>query len=101
MTDPPAQPDADPRPPRIVVTDWPRLLTITQAALYLGISPQTIRNRDAGWTREDGTKVEPVPLPGRKTWGSKPVYDRHALDRLIDENNGVSDLWIDAGRIAK
>lgn len=83
-----AEQEHDRRPPRLVVMPWPRLLTIEQAASYLGLSAQTIRNRKN-------------LLPGRKLWGAKPVYDRVALDRLIDENNGVSDLWIDAGRITK
>ena len=55
-------------------------------AAYLGLAPQTVRNHRAD-------------LPGRKRFGRKVLYDREALDRLIEKNNGVTDLWVDARRM--
>lgn len=65
---------------------WPRLLTVEQAADYLGLAAQTIRNR--------GHEV-----PGRRTLGRKVVYDRAIIDRWLDRNDGTRDLWLDARRM--
>ena len=70
----------------IIVSAWPRLLSVELAATYLGLAPQTLRNH----ARE---------LPGRKRFGRKVLYDRLELDRLIEKNNGVTDLWLDARRM--
>ncbi len=72
----------------VVVKDWPRLLTVEMAAVYLGLAEQTIRNKD-------------IELPGKKQWGRKVVYDRRVIDRLIDNNNGSTDLWLDSLRTVK
>ena len=61
----------------------PRLLTVPQLAVYLGIAVQTVRNRSA-------------EIPGRKCIGRRVVFDRLAIDRWIEKNNGIRDLWLDA-----
>ena len=68
---------------RVVIASWPRLLTVEQAAAYLGLSPKTIRNHKC-------------QLPGRRNWGGKPVFDRYALDKMIDRSRGTRSLWVDA-----
>ncbi len=61
----------------------PRLLTAPQVASYLGLALQTVRNRSA-------------EIPGRKCIGRRVVFDRLAIDRWIEKNNGIRDLWLDA-----
>ena len=68
------------------VSLWPRLLSVQLAAAYLGVAPQTLRNR--------GHEV-----PGRRTLGRKVVYDRAIIDRWLDRNDGTRDLWLDARRM--
>ncbi len=50
----------------------PRLLSVKDAAVYLGVSPWTIRS--LGWSRE---------IPEVKI-GRRVLYDREDLDRYID-----------------
>ena len=69
----------------IVLSCWPRLLTVEMASLYLGLSAKTIRNHSNS-------------LPGRKQWGQKVVFDRHAIDKMIDRSGGLRSLWVDAER---
>ncbi len=68
---------------QVIVACWPRMLTVEQAAAYLGLSPKTIRNHK-------------YQLPGRRNWGGKPVFDRYALDKMIDRSRGTRSLWVDA-----
>ena len=70
----------------VKVAGWPRLLTVEMAALYLGLSPKTIRNHQH-------------KLPGMRKWGGKIVFDRRALDRMIDHAGGRRSLWVDAERL--
>ncbi len=70
----------------IILATWPRLLTVELAALYLGLSPKTIRNHR-------------YRLPGLRKWGDKIVFDRHAIDRMIDHSGGRRSLWVDAERL--
>ena len=70
---------------QLVVAVWPRLLTVRMAAVYLGLSVETLKKRG----RE---------LPGRKAWGRRVVYDRVELDRMIDNNQQPRSLWVDARR---
>ena len=76
------------RDARVVLTGWPRLLSVELAAKYLGLAVQTVRNR-AG------------EIPGRKRLGRKVVYDRLVLDRWIDRNCGRTDLFLDGARMMK
>ena len=69
----------------VVFSCWPRLLTVEMASLYLGLSPKTIRNHSNS-------------LPGRKKWGQKIVFDRYALDSMIDRSRGLRSLWVDVER---
>lgn len=85
MTSPRPQLEQQPAP-GIVLSVWPRLLGVEMTAAYLGLAPQTVRNHRAD-------------LPGRKRFGRKVLYDREALDRLIEKNNGVTDLWVDARKM--
>ena len=61
----------------------PRLLTAPQLAAYIGVAVQTVYNRSA-------------EIPGRKCIGRRVVFDRLAVDRWIEKNDGVRDLWLDA-----
>ena len=89
-----AEPHAQPPIPSkadtasVVLSCWPRLLNVKMTALYLGQAVQTLRNR-AG------------EIPGRKRFGRRVVYDRELLDKWISENNGCTDLWLDARRRMK
>ena len=71
---------------RVILSAWPRLLSVDMVAKYLGIAPQTVRNH-----RGD--------MPGRRMLGGHVVYDRVVLDKWIEDNSGRTDLWIDAGRL--
>lgn len=73
---------------RVVIASWPRLLTVEQAAAYLGLSPKTIRNHR-------------YRLPGMRKWGDKVVFDRQAIDRMLDHSGGRRSLWIDSERLCK
>ena len=59
---------------------WPRLLTLDDAARYLGVSPETLR-------RQQG-------IPGLRRAGRKPLYDRVALDRGLDDCADGADIWV-------
>ncbi len=72
----------------IVLAVWPRLLTVDMAALYLGINAKTIRNHK-------------YRLPGMRKWGGKLVFDRHAIDRMLDHSGGRRSLWVDAERLTE
>ena len=65
----------------------PRMLTIPQLAQYLGLAEQTVRNHAP-------------EIPGRKKFGRKVVYDIKAVDRWLDRNDGITDLWLDARKMA-
>jgi len=73
---------------QVIVACWPRMLTVELAAAYLGLSPKTIRNHDC-------------QLPGRRSWGGKVVFDRQAIDRMLDHSGGRRSLWIDSERLCK
>ncbi len=64
-----------------------RMLTIPQLAQYLGLAEQTVRNHAP-------------EIPGRKKFGRKVVYDIKAVDRWLDRNDGITDLWLDARKMA-
>ena len=66
----------------------PRLLTVEQAAAYLGLSPKTLANHK-------------YQLPGLRKWGNKIVYDRLVLDRMLDHSGGPRSLWVDAERLCR
>ena len=87
MTDAADQPGAHLHA-HIVLNCWPRMLPVELTALYLGIAVKTLRNH-AG------------EVPGRKRFGGKIVYDRVVLDRMLDRNNGHTDLFLDGIRIIK
>ena len=59
---------------------WPRLLSMELCAAYLGVSPETLRK-------------QPL-VPGRRVAGRKPLYDRLALDRALDDCSDGADIWI-------
>ncbi len=72
----------------MVLTSWPRLLSVELAAQYLSVSAKTIRNHR-------------YRLPGLRKWGNKIVFDRHALDRMLDHSGGRRSLWVDAERLCR
>ena len=86
MTDPTDQPDQVQHDARVLLSCWPRLLTVEMAATYLGVSPKTIRNHR-------------YRLPGMRKWGGKVVFDRQAIDRMLDHSGGRRNLWIDSERL--
>ncbi len=65
----------------------PRMLDIPQLAQYLGLAEQTVRNHAP-------------EIPGRRKFGRKVVYDIKAVDRWLDRNDGITDLWLDARKMA-
>ena len=73
---------------QVVIASWPRMLSIELAAAYLGLSPKTIRNHKC-------------QLPGRRSWGGKVVFDRQAIDRMLDHSGGRRSLWIDSERLCQ
>lgn len=60
---------------------WPRRLSADLAAAYLGISRSTFL-----LGVDDGTWPEPI-RDGRRT-----LWDRLALDRIVDGQSGITDL---------
>ncbi len=55
-----------------------RLLSVTEAACYLGVSPKTLYNRLSPGCRN--------PLPFRpKYFGRRVLFDKRDLDRFIDQ----------------
>ena len=64
----------------------PRLMTVLQCAAYINVSERTLRNHGD-------------LIPGRKRLGRRVLYDRVLIDRWISENNGLTDLLLDASRI--
>ena len=76
------------RDARVVMSCWPRMLTVEMAAKYLGLSAKTIRNHR-------------YRLPGMRKWGGKVVFDRQAIDRMLDHSGGRRSLWIDSERLCK
>jgi len=88
VTDRDGQPDHLRRDARVVMSCWPRLLSVELAAQYLGLAVQTVRNRAGS-------------IPGRKHAGSKVLYDRDILDRWLDRNNGRTDLFLDGARLLR
>ena len=81
-------PVAGKREGAIILSTWPRLLSVEQAGAYLGLSAKTIRNHR-------------YRLPGLRKWGGKIVFDRHALDRMLDHSGGRRSLWVDAERLCR
>ena len=65
----------------------PRMLDIPQLSRYLGLGEQTVRNHAA-------------EIPGRRRFGRKIVYDIKVVDRWLDRNDGITDLWLDARKLA-
>lgn len=65
-----------------VRTPLKRLLTVEEAATYLGISPKTIRNQ-IGPKAVKPFPVRPVKLAGRV------VFRREDLDRYVDNLGGA------------
>ena len=88
MTQAADHPAAGKREGAIVLSTWPRLLSVELAAQYLGLSPKTIRNHK-------------YKLPGLRKWGSLIVFDRHAIDRMLDHSGGRRSLWIDAEKLCR
>ena len=90
LTDPDATGVSGLCPPG-TTTPAPRLLTTRKLAAYLGVAEQTIRNHAAD-------------IPGRKRFGAgkrggRVLYDRETIDRWIEKNNGVTDMWLDGRRM--
>lgn len=70
----------------VIERGWPRMLTVEMAAAYTGMSEKTLRNH--------GCK-----LPGKRKWGGLIVFDRRAIDGMLDRAGGVRDLWVDAEKL--
>jgi hypothetical protein len=66
------------KPPKLIKTGAirPRLLSIADAALYLGLAPKTLRNRLSD-------KKDPFPVKPRY-YGGKPLFEVSELDVWID-----------------
>ena len=74
--------------PLVKIYEWPRLMTVEVAAAYTGMSAKTIRNHGCS-------------LPGKRKWGSTIVFDRKAIDVMLDRAGGRRDLWLDAERLCQ
>ena len=57
----------------------PRLVSITDAALYLGLAVKTLRNRLSD-------KENPFPVRPRY-YGGKPLFEVNELDAFVDSLN--------------
>ncbi len=55
----------------------PRLLSVNQTAVYLGIASKTIRNRISSDSKK------PFPVKPKRI-GGRVLFDKHELDRYID-----------------
>ncbi len=64
---------------------WPRMLPLDGAAQYLGVSTETLRKKKN--------------IPGLRRAGSKTLYDRHALDRALDDCGNGGDIWVALRRV--
>ena len=70
---------------QVIVACWPRMLTVEQAAAYLGLSPKTIRNHR-------------YRLPGMRKVVGKVVFDRQAIDRSRGQYGGRRGVGRVGGR---
>ena len=61
----------------IVIRQWPRLMDLSTAAAYIGMSPKTLRNRISRKS-QDPFEVKP------KRRGRKVLFDRKELDAYAD-----------------
>ena len=59
-------------PPLAEMPDWPRMLSVAQAAAYVGLSVNTFKARIGN----------PFPAPIR--FGRRRLFDRLAIDRAVD-----------------
>jgi hypothetical protein len=84
-----AQEAVAPQRLKATVAAWPRLLSVEQAAQYLGISYWTVRE----FINDGSIKVVPLPRPEtlrqreRRALGDtvrRVLIDRHDLDALVD-----------------
>ena len=61
----------------LVIQQWPRLMDVPTAALYIGMAEKTLRNR-IGRKAEDPFEVRP------KRRGRKILFDKKDLDAYAD-----------------
>ena len=61
----------------------PRMLSIEQAAKYIGLSKRTLYNRTAPKSKN------PFPIRPKRTLG-KPLFDKVELDKWLDTLDAVS-----------
>jgi len=61
----------------LVIQQWPRLMDVRTAALYIGMAEKTLRNRISR-KAEDPFEVRP------KRRGRKVLFDKKDLDRYAD-----------------
>jgi hypothetical protein len=79
MTDPT---DQRQRHARLVLSCWPRLLSVRLLALYLSLGEQTVRNRRS-------------EIPGLVRMGRYLRWDREIVDRWVAGAGGETDLFGD------
>ena len=70
---------ARPEPIRTALPDWPARMGETHAALYLGVSASTFRDR---------VKARTYPQPVRE--GGRNLWSRRQLDRFVDAQFGLA-----------
>ena len=61
----------------LVIQQWPRLMDVRTAALYIGMAEKTLRNRISR-KAEDPFEVRP------KRRGRKVLFDKKDLDKYAD-----------------
>ena len=64
----------------------PMLVGIEELAVHLGVSVRMLRDH-----RHE--------IPGRRRLGGRVVYHLPTVDKWIEANDGVADMWVDARRI--
>ncbi len=80
MTDPTDQPDHLQRDARVVLSSWPRLLSVKLLAKYLSVGVQTVRNRKA-------------EIPGLVQLGRSVRWDRQIVDDWVSRADPGADLF--------
>jgi predicted DNA-binding transcriptional regulator AlpA len=57
-----------------------RYMSLTEAALYIGIAPKTLYNRLAGYT------TKPFPVKPKRV-GGRIIFDREKLDAYMSDTS--------------
>lgn len=73
--------------------DWPRLMTVELAAVYLSMSRDSFERLVAAGALTPLRPFDSIPLPGRqeRKRPSDPRFDREHLDAFVDGLGGAAE----------